>query len=243
MSTTFFLLSILVFFAYLIGSTAGFGAGIITLTLGVQFLPLSYLVPVIIPLNVLVCLYLAARYHRYIATDILFRRILPLAIMGLAGGIVVFYLVRTSQLKTAYGGFVVLLASSELWRIRTQGKDDNARTRNNFWLLAGGFIQGLWVSGGPILVYWANRSLPDKRRFRATLSGMWLILNGGLLIIHLSLGTINRATLTDSLWLLPALGLGLIGGEWLHHRLPERAFRIWINVVLALAGLTVVLRG
>ena len=44
-------------------------------------------------------------------------------------------------------------------------------------LVAAGLIQGMFVSGGALLVIYAVQKLTDKDQFRATLSAVWSILN------------------------------------------------------------------
>jgi uncharacterized membrane protein YfcA len=41
-----------------------------------------------------------------------------------------------------------------------------------------------------------------------------------------ALGTINAATLRDSVWLVPLIPLGTLSGAWLHRRVPEKPFVI-----------------
>ena len=45
----------------------------------------------------------------------------------------------------------------------------------------GGFVHGLFGTGGPMIVYVVRRRLADKRAFRSTLAVLWLVLNIGLL--------------------------------------------------------------
>lgn len=243
MTPVFMLLAVLIFLAYLVGTTAGFGAGVLTLSIGVQFLPLSYLLPVIIPLNILVTLYIVFRHHAYIDRPVLIKQILPLTLSGLVGGMAIYYLVDTDYLKKGYGCFVLLLALGELAGLYRNHPQAHQHTRSPLWLLAGGFFQGLWVSGGPVVVYWANQTLRDKHVFRATLAGMWLVLNSGLALTHGIGNTITVDTLRDSAYLTPAMALGLTAGEWLHQRIPERVFRVLVNILLLAAGAGIILRG
>ncbi len=236
----FEILSVIVFVAYLVGTIAGFGAGVLAVAFGVHFLPLTYIIPVIVPLNLVVSAWIAVQHRQYIDSRVLFQKIIPYSLLGLMCGMLVYYNVDADRMKKVYGGFVALLALAEFARLQAATEGDS-RPRNTLWLLLGGFVQGLWVSGGPLLVYWANQAMRDKHVFRATLSAMWILLNTGLAATHAFGGTITAATLVDSTYLLPALALGLFGGEWLHKRLPERTFRILVNTLLLLAGVGILL--
>jgi uncharacterized membrane protein YfcA len=65
---------------------------------------------------------------------------------------------------------------------------------------------------------------------------VWLTLNTLLVITYVSRGQITLNTLQSSLWLLPTLPAGIALGEWLHHKVNERQFRIGVFALLVLAG-------
>jgi hypothetical protein len=72
---------------------------------------------------------------------------------------------------------------------------------------------------------------------------MWLVLNLALLVSHLATGRIDAETGRIALWLSPALLVGLLIGEKLHHRLSEHAFRLFVFITLGLAGAAILVRG
>ncbi len=232
-------LSLIVFLAYGIGATTGFGGSILALTLAAHFFPLGDMIAVVVPLNVTATLYLALRHHRHMDVHLLFRRILPLTALGLPIGLVIFNLEDTNHLKLPFGLFVATLALWEL--VRHVGKLSNGgKSATPLWLVAGGAVHGLWASGGPLIVYWAGRNLKDKHCFRATLIGMWVVLDVTMFVSHIATGKIDVSTGFDSLCLLPALAVATACGELLHGRLNEFAFRLMVYVVLFLAGASVV---
>jgi uncharacterized membrane protein YfcA len=238
---------IIVFFAYQIGATTGFGSAIIAITFAVNFFPIDGLIPVVVPLNLAICSYLVIRHHRGIDKKLLLSKILPPVCVGLPVGFFVFTTVGTGNLKWAFGLFVLVLSVCELWRTVRSDRDTLIRPLSPLvsitWLLGGGIAQGLWVSGGPLVAYWASRTLPEKGAFRSTLSCLFLILNMVLFVSHLAAGRINLESLRTSLWLLPAVSFGILAGEWLHVRLEERWFRVTVYAVLVFAGAAIVIRG
>ena len=234
------ILSLIVIIAYGIGATTGFGGSILALTIAVHLFPLSDMVAVVVPLNVASVLYLALRHYRHIDIRLLFRRILPLTAIGLPVGLAVFNLVDTDRLRLPFGLFIVVLAFGELLRHLRASESDGKKV-TPLWLLAGGAIQGLWASGGPLIVYWAGRNLTDKHSFRATLVGMWVLLDTAMLISHIATGKIDAISGIQSVKLLPALAVATALGEFMHGRLNEHTFRLAVYVVLFFAGASVVL--
>ena len=104
-------------------------------------------------------------------------------------------------------------------------------------LFLGGVIQGAFSSGGPLVVMYASKALPDKAVFRATLSTLWLTTN---------LTMITKWTVSGTVW-TPRLGMmilclipfvlgGLLTGDLLHRCVDQVRFRILIYSLLVTAG-------
>jgi uncharacterized membrane protein YfcA len=243
----FTLLAIIVLFSYLIGTTTGFGSSIIALTLSVHLYPMEFLIPVVIPLNIGISAYLVLRHYAGINGRTLFLRIIPPVAVGLPVGLIIFHIADTEKMKWAFGLFVLSVSLFELYRTIRSDEESAPRPltkkRGLVWLLGGGITQGLWVSGGPMVAYWAARSIPSKREFRSTLACLFLILNGILLLAHTLGGRINLETGRTSVVLLPFVAVGVALGEWLYARLQEKTFRIVVFTVLVFAGASIVLRS
>lgn len=247
MDPRYLILAFIVFCSYLIGAITGFGSAIIVLTVGVNFFPLDFLIPLVIPLNLIICCYLVIRHHSGIQRGLLGKRILPLAGIGLPIGLVIFNTVETRQLKLGFGAFVLSSALFELYRLVRSEEDSSVSSPSSgwsgLWLLLGGIAQGIWVSGGPLIAYWAGRNIPSKGAFRSTLSSVFLLLNAALLASHLVAGRINLETVRISGLLIPFMAVGIALGEFLHVKLPERTFRMVVFLVLVFAGVSIVVRG
>jgi uncharacterized protein len=241
------LLAPIVCFSYMVAATAGVGAAVIALTIAVHFYPLDYLVPVIVPLNLTAYSYLAIRHRSGIDREVLLKRILPLALLGMPLGLWLYYTIETGSLKMAFGTFIFIVSTFELIRTARNGANPVMRPIKTpatiFWLLGGGIIQGLWVSGGVMIAYWAGRSIPTKRVFRSTLATVWMTLNIVLLVSHLFAGSINANTGIVSAMLLPFVIAGIALGEWVHGRLSEYRFKMFVYAILFFAGGSIILRS
>jgi uncharacterized membrane protein YfcA len=110
-------------------------------------------------------------------------------------------------------------------------------------LVSGGIVHGLYASGGPLIVLYASRAIPDKGAFRSTLSALWVVVNTALVAVHIAGGSINAATAKATAYLLPSLLLGIAAGEFLHDRIDERRFRLVVFALLVVAGGSLALRA
>ncbi|OIP35086.1 MAG: hypothetical protein AUK47_17295 [Deltaproteobacteria bacterium CG2_30_63_29] len=237
---TLLLLALVVFLAFVIESTLGFGATVVTVTLGVSLAPLDQLLPAFVPVNILLSSALVWRNRQHVDRTMLLCRILPAMVCGVPFGMLWFQYGDDRWVLLGFGLFVVGLSTLELLRIFRPRSEHVAPlgplTRFGM-LFAGGVIHGAYATGGPLAVYVAGRDLPDKSVFRATLSSLWLVLNLLLIAGYLFSGDLTRDTATLSLVLLVPLVLGLGAGDWLHHRANARTFRIAVFVLLGAAGL------
>lgn len=228
------LLGLIIAAAHAVETATGFGATLLALALGVHLMPLETLFPAVVLLGIVQSAWILARDPRGVAWGELGRRVLPWMGLGLVLGILGRPLVPGYGLEVLLGLFVIAVALRAL--LAPAAAPGPAAP----FLLAGGVFHGLLASGGPLVVHHLGTVIPGKQAFRATLAALWLLLNGAIL---LSLGAGALASgLRLGAVLLPALALGVLVGERVHTRLAPLPFRRAVNVVLILAGASL-LRG
>lgn len=242
MSSTIALLALVVFLAFLVEAALGFGATVVAVALGAFLVPIPELLAAFVPLNIVLSTYLAVRYRRDIDWRLLMLRIVPLMVAGIPVGLLVLGWGSDRLLKALFGVFVVGLSALELWRMHrpapaeSQADAGISLPAQVVLLLAGGVVHGAFATGGPMAVYVSGRVLTDKGRFRSTLSTLWLILNLVLVVGYAVQGSLDREAGILAAWLALPLGLGLVLGDWLHHRVDARIFRLAVFGLLLLAG-------
>jgi len=235
--STLFFLGVIVALAHTVEAMSGFGSTVISVTLGAQWVPVTQLLAILVPLNVLMSLYFAWNYRAQIDRKLLLQGILPWMGMGVLGGVLALPFLSGPLLKKGLGALVVLFALRQLWGLlRGSPARTLPRWQTAFWLVLSGITHGVYASGGPLLVYALSGTAIDKTALRSTLAMVWLTLNTLLVITYVSRGHITPDTLQSSLWLLPTLPAGIALGEWLHHKVNERQIRIGVFALLVLAG-------
>ncbi|MBA2661667.1 MAG: sulfite exporter TauE/SafE family protein [Bradymonadaceae bacterium] len=236
------LLMAIVFVAFVTEAAVGFGATILTVTLGAHLVPIKVLLPAFVPLNILLSLWIVALHHKDIDRDYLTRRILPSVAVGMIGGMGLYRIGSPEHLLLGFGVFVVLLSAGELYKVfRFKASSAPMAAWKSIGMLgAGGIVHGMFGSGGPLIVYVAGRQLHDKGKFRVTLATLWLILNTVLVLHFLIAGDLTLTTLKTSMLLLPMLALGIAVGDQAHKRLAQHVFRVVVWLVLLVAAVILV---
>lgn len=233
------LLAGIVFVAFLIEAAAGFGSVVVAMTVGALWWPVPQLLGWLVPVNLVLSVYLVARGRAALDWRFLARRMLPLMALGLgAGTLVAAKANEAAWLKPVFGVFVVGVAAWQLSRALSP-KDAAAPLPGAVRVLAllgAGVIHGVYATGGPLAVFVSARELKDKASFRATLSALWVALNALVVPRLVVQGDLTGATLGTSAVLLAPLAVGIVVGEWVHHRLDERRFRVAVAALLLVAG-------
>ena len=164
-------------------------------------------------------------------------------IMGfmLAGLPVGMYLYRSQESGTLFrllALFIIAASTTQLIRSANTWKQDEKIGISSFILLfAGGIIHGVFSSGGPLIIFYAKKALPDKGSFRATLCLLWASLNTIIIGTYLIEGSLGKETLGATGFMIPFIAVGYLIGEHIHHRIDERKFSILVFVMLLLTGI------
>ncbi len=265
MTSEIALLGVVVFIAYAVQTMSGFGAVVIAVTLGAQILPIPEVQAIVVPLSILQCGYIALRHKGGIQWRPLLREILPIMGIGMAIGFALIDYFQGNTLRVAFAIFVLIVSLKELWTILQSMRQPTLKTNPSTtpgetpapasdsanlmgfpaylsWLGVSGIIHGIYATGGPSLVYALNRRGLSKYNFRSTLTVVWLLLNSVLSIKMLVSGQISIQEATSILWLLPTLVAGIFVGEKLHHKLPERTFKLAVFSILCIAAIVLIFR-
>lgn len=239
------LLGALLFLGFFVQAAVGFGSTLVIVTLGAHFFPIVTLLPVLAPLDIVMPWWVMSQDRAYINRNVLLQRILPFMGLGLLIG---FWFVPFGEhkgLRTAFAAFVTGLAMLEIYRTLRRNPPPPKpmpQWQGIAWLLAGGLIHGIFTTGGPLIVAYASKALPDKRTFRATLATLWSIMSLVLTIRYTLSGHLTLETLKTCAWGMPCVMLGTYLGGKLHHRLDPQRFRLLVYCLLLVAGSTLLLR-
>lgn len=243
MDSNFIMLAGIVLLAYTTQVLAGFGSVIISVTLGVHFYPIEFLLPVLVPLDVIVNSYIISKHYKHIHKKLLLNNILPIMGMGLIVGILLFTYIQGDTLKLVFGIFVTFISVNRLIALKRNVENSNklSQLKYNLLLFSGGLVQGIYASGGPMIAYAAGRLNLTKSIFRSTLCALWIILNAVLTASYAVADKLSAETLKYLALLLPVVITGIVIGELFHNKINENQFKKFIYSILVVAGISIVL--
>ena len=227
---------------HLIEGVTGFGSSVLALPFLTPLAGIRNAVPMLCLLNCIMAAYLVCRSRRSISWKE-FGFIALWVAFGLPVGLALYEFLPAQILCAVLGGAMIVIGADGARKSlkRADAPAESAGAKRSIFMRAllfcGGIIQGAFGSGGPFIVIYAAKALPDKSLFRVTLSLLWLVTNSVRLAVWTAQGTVwNRENLTLTLAALPFMAAGVLIGDRLHRRVDAFYFRLCVYIVLGIAG-------
>ncbi len=168
-------------------------------------------------------------------------------LLGLPVGMYLFRSQQSDTLNLILAVFIIIVSVTQLYR---QAKK---RTGNNlpptgykalpYYLLLflGGIVHGVFSSGGPLVVLYATRALPDKGKFRATLCLLWTTLNTIIIAGYIIEGSLTPPVVKNHDDACTFVVGGIIAGEYIHDKVDARHFSLIVFSMLLTTGIVMLL--
>lgn len=232
---------LIVLAAYFIRGISGFGSGLLAVPLLAHFLPLTFVVPMILVTDFAASVVLGAHTRKQVRWDEL-KPLLPFGILGVVAGTFLLLNLPRAPLLVSLGLFVLLFG------IRSALNLQGARRASRWWAvpagLLGGTVSGLFGTGGPPYVIYLNHRLRDKGELRATFSLLFLIEGGSRIVTFLLAGLLlDIQVLYAILAALPLVALGLWLGNHVHLGLTAERMQRIIGILLIVSGVSLLVRA
>ena len=194
---------LLIFLSNIIQTITGFAGTVLAMPLSLILVGSDVTKPVLNLVAVVICIYIVIHNFK----DIDFRQLLIILFfvgIGFALGFLVEMIPFENEkiLLYIYGGIVIILAV--VFFFVDFSKVDLPFYLMAIFLVLGGIIHKLFVSGGPFVVIYGMNRLKEKNTFRATLSSLWIILNSVLFMTQMIDGLF-----TPHVWILFGIGAGV----------------------------------
>lgn len=220
--------------AYFIRGITGFGSGLIAIPLLAHFLPLSFVVPMMLVLDLTASVALTRHTRLQVHWDEIRSLILP-SVAGILAGSTLLVKLPHAPLLTGLACFVIFFGLRYLFNVHGE------RPVSRWWSvptgLSGGLIGALFGTGGPPYVIYLSHRLHDKSRLRGTLSGLFMLEGTLRLATFLFMGLFAQPQLPQAILLsLPLLALGLLLGHRIHTCVTRRQQLAIIGVLLLVSG-------
>lgn len=229
----YLLFALVVFASNIIQAITGFAGTLLAMPAGIRLMGMDAAKAVLNVMGIAASVMIVATSWRDIDRKALLRISCFMGI-GILLGLGLLRIARVDFLLTLYGLFIIGYALVKL--LLRQSRPLTSRAGGMAILVLAGVIHGLFISGGSLLVIYAVSALPEKRTFRATLSGVWIILNSLMMFQHISAGFFTRDVTVLTLVCLMPLAAAVVLGAKLHDRVRQSTFLRLTYALLLVSG-------
>lgn len=233
----------LVFAGYVVFGISGFGATIVIVPMLAHFLPLKFVVPLTLLLDLGATLLMRANKGGHGRDMGEIRWMVPFMLIGMALGAYLLKVAPERWLMLALGLFVAGYAILNLTR-----RKNAAGSIARFWgaplSMLGGIGSSLFGTGGAVYSIYVTRRVHEPGAMRATMSTIIAISVLVRLVIFAFAGLLLKAELgLASAALMLFMAGGLLLGMRLHTRMQPDQVRGVVHVLLVVSGTSLVLRA
>ena len=234
---------LLVFAGYVAFGISGFGATILIVPVLAQLLPLKFIVPMLVLLDLAASIMMRANKATQARDLGEIRWMLPFMLTGMVLGAYLLKVAPERWLMLALGVFVAGYALITL--LRNKGVSDTiARGWGAPIALLGGIGSALFGTGGPVYAIYVSRRLHDAGVMRATMSTLIAISVAVRIVAFALTGLLLKIELgLAALTLLGFMAGGLLLGLRLHSRMKPHDVRRVVHVLLVVSGSSLALRA
>lgn len=241
--TVILLLSLVIFITHSLEAVTGFGCTVLAFPFVIAITgDIGYSKIILSILGWLLAIYFAAVNYRRINWR-QFAIIASLAALGLPLGILIFKNLDGDMLKRILGGFIVLSAGIQLYKLYNVRERKAARFNplNYLYLFFGGIVHGAFATGGPLIVLYSAKKITNKGEFRATMCLLWSVLNTFLMIQYITDGALTPEIGITTAALIPSMVLSIVVGEKIHKKVNEELFKKIVFWLLLVVGVVMLL--
>lgn len=163
------------------------------------------------------------------------RKLIVLMIVGMIVGIYLTDAVQSDILLKIYAVFIILVVLKDVFYKGLMDFNDAALI---VIVLLAGVFQGLFVSGGPLLIIYVSKKLDKPNQIRGTLSMIWIFLNGYLMANQIIGGQFTQQNIIVTLIGLPFVFIGVAIGSKLASTIDKEKFMKVVHVLLIISALS-----
>ena len=221
-------------FAYAIESIFGFGGTIIFLGISGFFFDFNYLLKLAMIVGLSSGFAVLIQSYKYVSLKHLIKILIYTIPGALIGTYFISYFASDVLIKIfaliliIYGCFNLFFPDIRF-----------PQFLKNFFVILGGFIQGIYTIGGPFVLMGYKDYFSSKQELRSTMAGYFFIINSLRAIFFMFLGGsyLEIVKIYYPIALLVMLSVWL--GYFIHKQIPEILFKKLIIIAITLIGVLI----
>ena len=229
-----------ILFAYTVFGMSGFGSTVIAIPILANWLPLTYLVPLMALGDLVAAVAVGGSNRQHVSVAEL-KRLMPFMVLGIALGVTVLVNVPQHPLKIGLAAFAIAVGLHSVLNPAPKG------TISPWWCVPAGTLAGILATvfgaGGPVNVAYLSGRLRDKGEIRSTVSVI-ISISATLRTTSYALAglVLKAAILAGVAMAVPFAWAGVALGSRIHIGLTNAQMRRAVGGVLITSGVVLLAR-
>lgn len=219
-------------FAYTVQAITGFAGNIFAMPVGTTLLGLDSTVSILNTMGFFACGLLTVLNIKHVNWREL-GKIVAVMVVFMFVGIWLDTVMPLHVLLKIYGAVIVVVGAKNLLVSKQKFMPEWA-----LWvvLVLAGLVQGMFVSGGALLVIYALQKFQDRQEFRITLSAVWTVLNFIYACVAFQQGHFTGDVVQIIIFCIPLAILATFLGSKLQKKISQDKFLKFTYVLLLCIG-------
>lgn len=232
---------LVIILSYTVFGLSGFGSTVISVPILAHWLPISFLVPLMVLLDMSSAAMIGRRDRKHVAFAEL-KWVIPFMFVGFVVGTTALVKVPDQYLRPALGLFTMAIGVNSILNPRLH------RRISAWWCVPAGIVGGavatVFGAGGPIYATYLSGRLQDKTEIRATMGALISISAFTRAIVYAVAGLLlHAAVFIGGLALAPFVLVGLKLGNRIHTGLTQEQLRRLVGGIVLVTGFSLVAKG
>jgi len=229
-----------ILFAYTVFGMSGFGSTVIAIPILANWLPLTYLVPLMALGDLVAAAFVGGTNRRHVSAAEL-KRLLPFMILGIGLGVTLLVNLPQQPLKAGLALFAMGVGLHSILNPSPKG------TISPWWCIPAGTVAGMLAAvfgaGGPVNVAYLAGRLRDKGQIRSTVSVIISVSATLRTVLYAVAGLVLKAGLLAGFILaVPFAWAGIALGSRIHTGFTNEQMRRVVGGVLMASGAVLLAR-
>lgn len=227
--------------AYVTRGITGFGSGLISVPLLALYLPLQFVVPMVLLLDFTASILIGGLHFKRVQWGEI-RILIPFGVIGVVLGTSLLVQLPAEPMLFALAAFVFVFALRSLFNVH--GDKPAARGWAVPAALTGGTVGALFGTGGPPYVIYLAHRIREKGELRATFSALFFFEGITRIVTFLIAGLL----LSAKVWIAYAAALPLVVGALylggrIHVGLDQAQMTRLVGVLLLVSSVSLALKA
>ncbi|MBR2590547.1 MAG: sulfite exporter TauE/SafE family protein [Clostridia bacterium] len=233
---------LVIFLSNIVQCITGFAGTVLAMPFSLMLVGYSTAKPILNLLGLAASIGVLVRHYKDVDKSEFFKIVVIMSI-GIGGGMFIspYITANPDWIHKILGSVVILFAVYNgymFWRKKERSPDKVL----SFLLLVGaGLIHGIFVCGGPLLVTYASSKIKDTKKFRATISAVWIVLNTIIMFSDIKDGYFTPQLIPNLTVCMVLLFVAIVVGEKLASRMSKNTFMVLSYILMFDSGISLLL--